>query len=157
MSSWEEVLEAVQAALTGQPEGGDLLRECWAATSPDDHAQRCVLAHYLADLEPALEDEIAWDEIALAEFPAVADADLAPVGIVSAAGLAPSLYLNLADGYLRRGDPAAAEVQYQRGVDSLPLLADDGYGSMIRDGYARLRDQLDTGTGTTGRLPPATT
>ena len=66
MTAWDDVVQAVQAALTGErDEGRAGLETCWASTTPDDHAQRCVIAHYLADLQTDLDDEIRWDETAL--------------------------------------------------------------------------------------------
>ena len=141
---WDDTLAAVTLALGGDRTGGlEALTECWAATDPSDHAQRCVLAHYLADLQDSLEDEIAWDEAALRSFAGVLDADLAPLGIPSAAGLAPSLHLNLGDGYARRGDLDAARAQLDAGLSAAGVLPDDGYGAMVRGGLDRLRERLD--------------
>jgi hypothetical protein len=96
--AWDEITGAVGLALGGDRDAGAVaLRECWARTSDDDHAQRCVLAHYLADLEPDLDDEIAWDERALAAYAHVGEGDLAGIGIPHAGGMAPSLHLNLGE------------------------------------------------------------
>lgn len=57
---------------------------CWASTQICDHPQRCVIAHYLADLESNLDREIAWDETGLAE------------------------HVHLGGGYFRRGDKTLA-------------------------------------------------
>ena len=56
--------------------------------------------------------------MALSEHAHVADEDLAPLGIQSAAGLAPSLHLNLGDGYLRQGRVDAAGVQLAAGLEA---------------------------------------
>ena len=156
---WERVLAAVQESLAGDREQGrrDLLA-CWAAISEGDGAsdgtadapaysaaKRCVLAHYLADLEPALDDEVAWDERALAAYADVAAGDLAPVGISSAAELAPSLHLNLGDGYLRQGRLDQARAQLDLGLAAVGSLGDDGYGRLVGDGLRRLGDRLDDG------------
>lgn len=128
---------------SGDPEQGQRdLRSCWADTSETDHAQRCALAHYLADLETDLTAEVGWDEQALASFAHVSDADLAPVGIPTAAGLAPSLHLNLGDGYLRQGRPTEAQEQLNVGLATLSALPDDGYGAMIRRGLTGLQERL---------------
>lgn len=148
MAEWERVLSAVQVSLGGDPvEGRRLMEAAWTSTSETDHAQRCVLAHYLADVQDSLDEEIRWDETALAEFPHVGDDELAPIGIASAAGLAPSLHLNLGDGYLRRGDTAAARRELDAGVASLDALGDDGYAQLIRSGLDRLAERLDQPTG----------
>ena len=116
--------------------------EQWAATAPDDHARRCVLAHYLADQEPVLADEVAWDEVALAEHALLADDALAVVGIPSARGMAPSLHLNLGDGYLRQGRLDDARRQLEAGQVMAEALGDDGYGDLVRRGLERLAERL---------------
>ncbi len=144
MTGWPQILAAVGTALGGDADaGGRLLQACWVETSEHDHAQRCVLAHYLADLQTSLDAEVSWDERALAAFAHVADDALAPVGIASAAGLAPSLHLNLGDGYLRQGRWPEARQQLDLGLGALPALDEDGYAAMIRAGLGRLRERLD--------------
>lgn len=142
MTTWEQVLEAVQTTLQGDRDRGRTLMDD-AFRGADDPAQRCVLAHYLADVQESLDAEIAWDERALAEFPNLAPDDLAPIGIPSAAALAPSLHLNLGDGYARRGDLDAAREQLDLGRAAIGLLDDDGYGAMIRGGLDGLAARLD--------------
>ncbi|WP_109776605.1 hypothetical protein [Quadrisphaera granulorum] len=144
MTSWEAVVSAVGRALAGDRAGGrsDLLA-CWQRTGDADHAQRCVLAHYLADLEERLEDEVAWDERALDAYRRVGRKDLAAIGIADAAGLAPSLHLNLGDGYLRQGRVAPARAQLDSALSAQHALGDDGYADMIRRGVEALRGKLD--------------
>ena len=143
MTQWRGVVEAVTVALGGdRVRGRVLLEEAWDLTGPDDVAQRCVLAHYLADVQDDVEHEVAWDERALAAFATVADADLAPVGIEHAAGMAPSLHLNLGDAYLRQGRVDDAAAQLERAEGTLGALADDGYGALVRRGVAGLADRL---------------
>jgi hypothetical protein len=143
MPDWESVVHAVQVALSGdRDEGRSLLEACWESTSSDDHAQRCVLAHYLADVQDDLEDEIRWDESALADYSSVGEGDLAAIGIPSATGLAPSLHLNLGDGYLRRGDVVAARRELEAGLACVGALGDDGYGALVRKGLAGLEARL---------------
>jgi hypothetical protein len=123
--------------------GKDLLEACWASTESDDHAQRCVVAHYLADLQDALDEELRWDETALSEYQHVGETDLSAVGIASAAGLAPSLHLNVGDGYARRGDLAAARRELDAGLACVAALGDDEYGTMIRQGLTGLAGRLN--------------
>ena len=140
---WDDILAAVGVALGGDPVRGrhDLLA-CWAGTTEIEHAQRCVLAHYLADLEGDLTAEVVWDERALTAFTHVRATDLAPIGIPAAAGMAPSLHLNLGDGYLRQGRTALAKQQLTAALDALDVLPDDGYGAMIRGGLTGLQERL---------------
>lgn len=148
MTTWTEILDAVGTALQGdRSEGRQRLLVCWEGAAPGDHAQRCVLAHYLADLEPELGDEIAWDERALAAFVFVGDSELAAIGIPSAAGMAPSLHLNLGDGYLRAGRVTLAREQWEAGRRASSALSDDGYGALIRAGLGRLGERLAVAQG----------
>ena len=152
MTDWAAVLNAVQVALGGDRLlGRELLSECWRDVELADAlgaAKRCVIAHYLADLQDTLAGEIGWDERALAEFGGVGETDLAAIGIPSSAALAPSLHLNLGDAYLRQRRLDAARAQVEAGLDAQETLADDGYGAMIRGGLDRLAArlaELDTG------------
>lgn len=143
MSEWESVIQAIQVALSGdRSEGRGLLEASWAGTVSGEHAKRCVLAHYLADVQDDLDDEIRWDESALRDFELVGDGDLVEIGIPSAAGLAPSLHLNLGDGYFRRGDLEAARQELNAGLDRVGALGDDGYSAMIRKGLSGLEQRL---------------
>lgn len=161
MPEWTRIMEAI--GLAQGPEraaGRTLLRQCWEATTDEDHAQRCVLAHYLADTEAdteaGLDAEIGWDERALAEHRSVRDEDLRALGIASARGFVPSLELNLADGYHRRGDVDLARLHLKRGRAAAAALHHDGYGAMIRGGLDALGQRLaesarqDTPTGANG-------
>lgn len=143
MTQWGDVVTAVGVTLSGDRVRGrrDLLA-CWADTAAAAHAHRCVLAHYLADLEDDLATEVAWDEQALDAYAHVSDADLAPVGIPAAGGLAPSLHLNLGAGYLRQGRTAAAREQLAAGLAALTALPHDDYGAMIRRGLIGLQQRL---------------
>jgi hypothetical protein len=148
MATWDDITAAVGLTLAGAREdGGAALAQCWAETTEDDHAQRCVIAHYLADLEPELDDEVAWDEAALAAHAHVDDADLAPIGMAQARGMAPSLHLNLGDGYLRQGRLDDARAQVTHGLAHQDALGDDGYGALIRTGLHRLSARIDDALG----------
>ena len=86
---WATVLEAVGEAQNGErTPGRDRLLTCWAKTNPGDHAYRCVLAHYLADLQESLDDEVAWDRTALEEHGQLHGDALTGVGIPDVGGLA---------------------------------------------------------------------
>lgn len=144
MLQWNEIIEAVTVALGGERERGrSLLEAAWDGTDGGFHAQRCVIAHYLADVQDDLADEVAWDERALGAFAGVSDADLAPVGIERAAAMAPSLHLNLGDGYLRQGRVADAGAQVALARASLDTLGADGYGDLVRRGVDGLAERVD--------------
>lgn len=142
--NWEPVLEAVGQAVNGRSETAKAaLEKCWDEMVEQDHAQRCVLAHYLADQQEDLESETRWDEQALTEFAHLRDDDLAAIGVSSAAGFAPSLHLNLGDDYLRAGRVQDAKAQVARAQQSVALLPEQGYGAMIRDGVRRLQARVE--------------
>ncbi|MDO9485372.1 MAG: hypothetical protein Q7K25_04850 [Actinomycetota bacterium] len=148
MSQWAEILDAISLALGGERAAGqDRLLTVWMSSDDKQHAERCVLAHYLADLESDLSAEISWDECALVEFAEVDNDALVAVGIAAAAAMAPSLHLNLGDGYLRAGRLAEARHQAQQGLACSGQLGDDGYGNLIRAGLDRLMAQVE-GAGT---------
>src|SRR5690349_11279659 len=143
---WAGVIDAVTRAQQGEVDGHAALLEQWAATTENDPARRCVLAHYLADREPELADEVAWDEVALREHARLADDALAAIGIPSARGMLPSLHLNLGDGYLRQGRVDEARAQLEAGLAAADALGDDAYGAMVSGGLGRLAVRLaDTG------------
>lgn len=140
---WEDILQAAAEAMRAPSSAARAsLTKCWDSTSPDEHAQRCVLAHYLADQQDDLETEIYWDEKALTEFARVKDGELTSIGVPSTAGFAPSLHLNLADGYLRAGRVQDARDQLRRAEANRELLLDEGYGAMIRRGLDRLHTRI---------------
>ena len=56
---WSRVTEAIGLAQKGQTDQGrTALEACWAASDEADHAVRCVVAHYLADLQTELDGVI---------------------------------------------------------------------------------------------------
>lgn len=152
MLEWPTILAAIGLAQTGDRMiGRQALLACWEQTDLPEHAFRCVLAHYLADVEDSVDDEVAWDTTALAEYAHLRGADLAAVGIPDATGLAPSLHLNLGDGFLRQGRTAEAAEQLSAGLEAVAALGDDGYGRMIRDGLDRLASRIDSVESSAGR------
>jgi hypothetical protein len=144
MTEWNEILTAIGVALSGDKHRGhQLLMDCWSGTSETDHATRCVLAHYIADLQDDLEAEVAWDERALAAYRHVDPLAFSPIGVASAEGFAPSLHLNLGDGYRRLGRIDDARSQLDAGLAGIGALPEaDGYTAMVRNGLDRLGERL---------------
>jgi hypothetical protein len=62
--------------------------------------------------------------------------DFSPIGIASAEGFAPSLRLNLGDGYLRQGRIDEAQSHLDAGLAGVDALPDDRYAAMVRNGLA---------------------
>ena len=61
---------------------------------------------------------------------------------ISVAGLYPSLHLNLSECYRKLGDLDRAREHLQRARDTIGALGDDEYGQLIRDGLAKVAEQL---------------
>ena len=98
----------------------------------------------MADVQDAPADELAWDLAALTAAEALTDERLKAAGMSGTArSLQPSLHLNLADVNRRLGRHADARHHLNAGLASVDSLRDDGYGIMIRDGLARINQQLD--------------
>jgi hypothetical protein len=89
---------------TDRAAGRQALTELWDALDPGDAAARCIVAHFLADAQDDLNDEIRWDEVSLAESAKASDDDMQAIHpAMHVAGFMSSLHLNLADGYRRLG------------------------------------------------------
>ena len=133
----------------GQPVAArDLFARLWDEIGGErgDPLHVCVLAHSMADVQDDVEQELLWDLRALEAAGRLTDARLAQAGVPqSVAGLSPSLHLNLADCYRRLGDPGRAREHLDRARADLGALGDDDYGRLIRDGLARLAQQLTGG------------
>ena len=48
----------------------------WAQIDADDHAARCIAAHYIADAQGDLDAEVGWDETSLTEVAPTDDDEL---------------------------------------------------------------------------------
>jgi hypothetical protein len=134
---------------------GDLARlifgSLWTEVGDQgDPFHRCAIAHAMADVQVDVLNELAWDLAALDAAQALTDERLQAAGVQGTArSLRPSLNLNLADVYRRLGRPAEARHHVWVGLTNVDALADDGYGTMIRDGLVRIQQQLD-GDGSSG-------
>jgi hypothetical protein len=150
MSGWRAVLAAVSLAVSGEHEQGRReLMSCWRRTSATDHAQRCVIAHYLADLHSELHEKVTWDERALSAYAQMGESELAVIGIASVREFAPSLHLNLGDGYLRLGRISDAAAQLHAGLDAQDALPQTGYGELVSRGLAGLAKRVEAATSAT--------
>ena len=140
---WPTVVAGIVASQSGQAEEGrEQLTAAWEGCGAHDHAVRCVVAHYLADLQEDVWAELEWDQRALSAHEHVQDEDLAPLGIASARAFLPSLHLNLGDAWLRMGDRVRAGRHLEEARAALDELGDDPYGDMVRKGVARLGGRL---------------
>lgn len=138
----------IGAAITTSREAGgsetarSRLLGLWDETPTSEHALRCVIAHYVADLESSVADEQSWDERALSEYDAAAAHDWEAIGIADPAGMQASLHLNLADSAHRDGDADAATHHLAHAETHVGRLGDDAYGATVRTGLRGLRERL---------------
>jgi hypothetical protein len=59
-----------------------------------------------------------------------------------AAGLYPSLHLNLSECYRKLGDLGRAREHLHQAQDTIGVLGDDEYGQLIKEGLKQLTEQL---------------
>jgi hypothetical protein len=136
---------AIQLAGRGEREQARrLLSALWEQVGADgDPLHRCALAHHLADVQDEPGEELAWDQRALQAADAVTDARAARAGVPGpAAGLYPSLHLNVAEGHRRLGDLGAARRHLALGQQAAGALGDDGYARVVRGGLTALAARL---------------
>ncbi|MYR57810.1 hypothetical protein GTY54_16750 [Streptomyces sp. SID625] len=149
MTTEDRTMKRIEAAMALQHAGdADGARrrftEIWEEIAPDgDPFHRCVLAHYMADLQQDPQDELDWDLRALDAAASVTD-DRARQHDSSLAirGFYPSLHLNLAADFHRLGDTSRARTHLAQAREHLDALHDDGYGQGIRSAVQRLADRL---------------
>jgi tetratricopeptide (TPR) repeat protein len=95
---------------------------------------RCMLAHYMADLQADPRTELLWDLRALEAAGSVSGE--------AAREFFPSLYLNLAEDYRKLGEWRAAREHLRRATELAHVLPLTGYAKMIRRGIAGVAAQL---------------
>lgn len=114
------------------------------AVAEDDAFHRCVVAHFAADAEPDVEQELAWDRRALAAADEVTEERAREYhASLSVAGFYPSLHLGLADDLRRVGDDDGARHHLARAHEVLGVLGDDPYGDTVRGVARRLAALYD--------------
>jgi hypothetical protein len=147
----ERISAAVAAYGAGDRDGSrQQLAEIWAEIQTGDPLHRCFLAHYMADLQDDVRDELRWDLRALAAADDVTEERAQAFarqfnGALDVRALYPSLHLNLGDDYRRLGASAQAREHLALAQQCMHILPDDGYGRMIRDGIAILARRLGGG------------
>ena len=150
------VAAAVERGHAGQrAEARAQLAALWElAGEGGDPLIRVTIAHFLADLQDDVREELAWDERALAAAGALTDERTAEQSAgLQVRGFLPSLHLNLADCHRRLGAMEPARRHLARAEADIDGLADDDYGRLIRAGLEHVRAALDAGS--TDPLPSA--
>lgn len=138
--------EAVQLHQQGEREAARLLfAEIWDEIGGEqgDPLHRCTLAHAMADVQDDVHQELVWDQRALAAADLLTDARVAQAGVMlPAAGLYPSLHLNLSECHRKLGDLGRAREHLRQAQATIGALGDDGYARMIKDGLAQQVERL---------------
>jgi hypothetical protein len=112
-------------------------------SSDGDAFHRCVLAHYMADVQEDLREELAWDLRALEAAASLTDDRVRKHhASLRIRGFYPSLHLNLAEDYRRLGEPDKARQHLAEAEHRADALDDDGYGNGIRAALTRLANRL---------------
>lgn len=134
-------MAAISRLQQGDAEGARVqLLEFWARADIG-LAERCAVAHFLADTEAEVALELAWDLRALeVATGGSAGEDRDPLTPALASFL-PSLHLNVGDAHRRAGDFRLAERHALYGVGRCDGLAGDGYGAAVRQALGRLLER----------------
>lgn len=158
MSFLQDLGAAIAIGASDRAAGRATLAEMWRNLDSDDRAGRLILAHYLADLQEDVDDEVRWDQVALANAENVSDAELQMLHpTLTVLGFIPSLQLNLADGYRRQGRMDAAALALQASVaqnGALPVDRSEqvAYRESLLRGQALVGDLLAAGDSTSPGL-----
>ena len=138
------------AAVTALAQGGHAeearkgFAELWDRVGASgDPLHRCAIAHYAADRQTDLNDELLWDLRALEAANELSDERAKDYHqSLAVQNFYPSLHLNLADVYRRLGGGPQARRHLALAQAAVGALDDDGYGRMIREGIARCAARL---------------
>jgi hypothetical protein len=144
-----EMGRAVEQGRAGDRVGARVaLEKLWVRVGDDgDALHRCSIAHFCADLQDAVADELVWDRRALAAVAELSDERAGRFhDSLQVRGFLPSLHLNLADAYRRDGQPGPARHHLGQAVQHLDALPADVYGAQLREAVGRVREALDAGS-----------
>jgi hypothetical protein len=139
-----DVLDAVQLALSGDTEVARArLDELWTTLPADDFFHRCVIAHYMADLQSEPSAELRWDRVALdAALAAPPESFDGQIPEVTRDTFLPSLHLNLASSYERTLDCDSAARHAKLALDAAGALPATPLGIATREAILRLSARL---------------
>ena len=146
-----EIMAAIAILQSGdRADGRRQLEAIWSRISDaPEPIHECTLAHYMADAQDDIADELAWDLRALNAALRCTDNDAQRHSqAVSIAAFMPSLHINLAEDYLNLGDVARSREHLASARGFCAELADDGYGRMIQRGIERIAKQVGASSNT---------
>src|SRR5882672_6468217 len=139
------ITEAIVLLHGGDRQGArDGFAEIWEAIGADgDPFHRCTLAHYMADAQDDVQDELRWDVRALDAADRLTNERVSAYhASLSVRGFYPSLHLNLADDYRRLGQVDKAREHLARSKELVDGLPNRELGGMLRRGIARMAEEL---------------
>jgi hypothetical protein len=126
--------QGMEAEFAGRADDArQLFQQAWDAAQDDYEA--CIAAHYLARSQPTFDDNLHWNQVALAHADAVADERVRE--------FYPSLYLNLGHSYEITSDLPAARIHYELAAERVAMLPAGPYGDMVRRGVANAVQRID--------------
>ena len=149
------VAAAAQRGQAGEKEAArQELESMWAEVDRGEGTgfHRCVIAHFLADLQEDDREELMWDERALAAVDGLSDERVQEFHeSLQVRGFMPSLYLSLADDHRRLGNASRAHEFLGKARATSDALGDDAYGELVRGALDKVSRALAEGS--TDRLP----
>jgi hypothetical protein len=112
-----------------------------------DDFHRCVIAHFMADLQEDDRDELMWDERALAAVDGVSDERAQEFDrSFRIRGFMPSLYSSVADDHRRLGNANRARELLAKARATSDALGDDAYGELVRGALDKIARALAEGS-----------
>lgn len=108
----------------------------------DDAGKNCILAHYMADVQDSVADELLWDLRSLHHLKQVTEDQIEVLGSsLRTKGFYASIYLNIANCYMKLGERDQLIKYLDLADASCDLLDQDEYGNFIRSRVALLRSR----------------
>jgi hypothetical protein len=137
-----DIARAQQLALRGdRKEAERAFARLWEQLGSESNPlHRVTLAHYMADVQDAAEDELEWDLRALVAADSVSSDHPASAAI---RGLYASLQLNVAAGFDKLGKREESRQHLAKAQAAEPDLPAEGYGELIRSEITALRSRLN--------------
>lgn len=119
------------------------LEELWRSLNEADAFHRCIVAHYLADLQPDPDAELLWDRLALeAALSGDPTSFEGRIPGVEHGSFLPSLYLNLAASHERVGQLAEAKQHAAAALQVLDKVVATPLGELTRGAVLRVCQRL---------------
>lgn len=131
--------QGMQAEVAGRlDDASALFMQAWEQSNDDYEA--CIAAHFVARHQPSFEENLRWNQEALARAEAVGDERVRD--------FYPSLLLNLGHSHEILGDETEARMYYDLAAKRVDELPSGPYSDVVRRGIAggqqRIGSQAET-------------